>query len=216
MDNKIVHNFCESRLNNNESPEILNAFTSFFISIIPFIFGFPENIYLYNSSILLIYNGLSSFYYHYYLNYIGKQADEISMIITVYFAIFGLINLKFKKFISIRKKYYTYNLIFMISFIIFNTEIYFDFLFPYIFSIYIIPIIYLIHIISKNHDISYLKELFISFIGVISWIVSEINCNEYTKYGHILWHIFFPLGFYKIILKIDEINRYKKNNFIKL
>ena len=43
----IVHNFCESRLNNYNPPEIYNSYTSLFITIIPFIMGFPKNIIFY-------------------------------------------------------------------------------------------------------------------------------------------------------------------------
>ena len=36
------------------------------------------------------------------------------------------------------------------------------------------------------------------------WIISELNCNEFTVYGHVLWHLLFPLGFYQLVLKYDE------------
>ena len=55
------------------------------------------------------------------------------------------------------------------------------------------------------HLCTYHYELTLSFIGASCWIISEIHCNEYTKYGHVLWHILFPLGFYKLILKYDKI-----------
>ena len=142
MNNKVIHNFCESRLQNNNPPEIFNAFTSFFISIIPFIFGFPKNIYFFNSSLLLIINGITSFYYHYYLNYFGKQSDEIAMILITYYTIFGLLNLQFYNYRNRIINYNIYNLIYMFLFIVFNTEIYFDFLFPYLFSSYLIPLLY--------------------------------------------------------------------------
>ena len=129
MDTIVVHNFCESRLNNNNPPEIFNALTSFFISTIPFIFGFPKNIYFFNSSILLIINGITSFYYHYYLNYIGKQSDEIAMILITYYTINGMLNLQFFNHKSKIIYYNSFNLIFMFIFTVFNTDIYFDFLF---------------------------------------------------------------------------------------
>ena len=44
MTNEVIHNFCESRLNNNQPPEILNSYTSLFITIIPLIYGLPHNI----------------------------------------------------------------------------------------------------------------------------------------------------------------------------
>ena len=48
MEDEIVHNFCESRLNNNEPPEYFNSFTSLFITIIPLILGFPRSNIFYN------------------------------------------------------------------------------------------------------------------------------------------------------------------------
>ena len=80
MTNEVIHNFCESRLNGNEPPEILNSYTSLFITIIPLINGLPNNIIFFNVATMLIFNGFASFYYHYTLTWIGKQSDEISMI----------------------------------------------------------------------------------------------------------------------------------------
>ena len=40
-------------------------------------------------------------------------------------------------------------------------------------------------------------------IGANCWIISEIWCNEYTKYGPVVWHFLFPLGFYKLVLKYN-------------
>ena len=76
------HNFCESRLQNNNPPEIANAYTSLFITIVPLYYGFPENDYFLNVGYSLFLNGFASFYYHYYLNWLGKQADEITMILA--------------------------------------------------------------------------------------------------------------------------------------
>ncbi len=205
MDNKIIHNFCESRLNNNESPEIFNSLTSLLISLIPFIFGFPKNINFFNSSVTLVLNGITSFYYHYSLNYIGKQSDEIAMILIAYYTLFSLINIKFYKDESKIKKYNTFNLIFAYTFIVFNTDINLDFLFPFLFSIYLIPLILLAREIGINHNINIKNDIFISLFGALFWIISELFCNDYTKFGHVIWHILFPLGYYKIVLKFDKI-----------
>ena len=97
MNNRVVHNFCESRLNNNNPPEIYNSYTSLFITITPLILGLPKNIIFFNISCLLMFNGLASFYYHYELNWIGKQADEMSMILSTYFGIYGLLFILYKK-----------------------------------------------------------------------------------------------------------------------
>lgn len=211
MDNQVVHNFCESRLNNNNPPELFNSYTSLFITITPLLLGLPKNNIFFNISCLLMFNGFASFYYHYTLNWIGKQADEMSMILSTYFGIHNLILLLYKK--RNKKILLGLNNIYMILFLIFNTNIEFDIYFPVIFGIYIFFVMFLIYNISKkysnnelnNYDVSYHKELLISFIGASCWIISELYCNEYTKYGHIIWHMLFPLGFYKLILKYDKL-----------
>ena len=42
-------------------------------------------------------------------------------------------------------------------------------------------------------------------------------CNEYTKYGHVIWHILFPLGFLQYIYNLDmaipKLNEYKMKTF---
>ena len=205
MNNQVIHNFCESRLNNNHPPEIFNAFTSFFITLIPFAFGFPNNSYFFNASLMLVINGITSFYYHYKLNYIGKQSDEIAMIIITYYTIYGLLNLLyFNNKIKVNK-YNSINLLFMFGFTIINTDINFDFLFPYLFASYVLPFLYLTYLNCKNFNINYKYDLLLSLFGFISWIISELYCNKYTKYGHVLWHILFPLGYYKLLLKFDQV-----------
>ncbi len=121
MNNEIVHNFCESRLNNNNPPELFNSYTSLFITITPLLLGFPKNNIFFNISCLLMFNGFASFYYHYTLNWIGKQADEMSMILSTYFGIHNLILILYKK--RNRKILLGLNNIYMILFLIFNTNI---------------------------------------------------------------------------------------------
>ena len=203
MENEIVHNFCESRLNNYQAPEILNSYTSLFITFIPLIYGLPKNNIFYNISSLLIFNGFASFYYHYTLSWFGKQADEVSMILSVYFGIWRLITLYYNE----NKNYYSgINTIFMTLTIIFNTFQQNDLLFPLVFSIYVFVLLYHIYKTCELYNITYKKELIISFIGAKCWIISEVYCNDVTKFGHIIWHIMFPLGFYKLILKFDKIS----------
>ena len=55
------------------------------------------------------------------------------------------------------------------------------------------------------HKVPYISNLMISSVGALSWIISEHYCNVYTKYGHPLWHLLFPLGFYRLILDYDKI-----------
>ena len=213
MDNQIIHNFCESRLNNNQAPEIFNSYTSLFITLMPFIYGLPKRNIFFNVACMLIFNGGASFYYHYTLSWIGKQADEMSMILATYFGLFGLFKLNY---VFNEKKincYNAFNNFYMILFLVFNTILELDKLFPIIFGIYIFFILFFIHKTylkyKTNSDLltlcSYHYELTLSFIGASCWIISEIYCNKYTQYGHMLWHFLFPLGFYKLILKYDKL-----------
>jgi len=199
-----IHNFCESRLQNNKPPELWNAYTSLFVSIIPFIRGFPQYPYFYNVACMLTVNGFASFYYHYTLNWFGKQVDEISMILANYFGLWGLINMYYNR-TNERNHLNRYNTAFMFLFLSTNTLIQFDFLFPTIFGIYVGGSLVMIHKIGILYDISYKRYLFVSLIGTLSWIISEHHCTETTKYGHPIWHVLFPLGFYHLLLNYDTL-----------
>ena len=62
-----------------------------------FIFGFPNNGIFFNIAVLLQFNGFASCYYHYNLNWIGKQMDEISMILANYFGLWSLFKIYYRK-----------------------------------------------------------------------------------------------------------------------
>ena len=117
MENKFIHNFCESRLQNNLPPEIYNSYTSLIISVFPFILSFPKSNIFYNIACMLAFNGFASFYYHYNLNWYGKQADEISMILSNYYGIWGLLKMYYMKNRSTINWYNGWNSIFMIVFL---------------------------------------------------------------------------------------------------
>jgi hypothetical protein len=197
------HNFCESRLQNNEPPEIYNAFTSLAISVVPFIAGFPKYQPFTNVAYGLILNGFGSCYYHYYLTWLGKQADEISMILCNYFGLCGLIQLYYPK--GKRKKYHFWNLMYMYGFFVINSVIRFDQYFPMLFGLYLIPTIYYIRKIALVHKSHYKRYLALSSLGASCWILSEVYCNEYTVFGHVIWHFCFPLGFYRILILYDNL-----------
>jgi hypothetical protein len=197
------HNFCESRLQNNQPPEIYNAYTSLVISAVPFTFGFPKYQPFTNVAYALAINGFGSFYYHYYLTWLGKQADEISMILANYFGLCGLIQLYYPK--GKRRKYHFWNMFYMYGFFVINSVMRFDVLFPYLFAIYLMPTLYYIRKIALIHKMNYIRYLSFSFVGASCWIISEINCNHSTVFGHVIWHFCFPLGFYKILLNYDEL-----------
>ena len=197
------HNFCESKLQNYEAPEILNAYSSFFITLIPLYMGIPKNMYFKNVSYMLICNGFFSFYYHYTLSWLGKHLDEVTMILANYFGICGLLELYDYDY---QNKINTLNTIFVPIFIASNTIPQLDYLFSLFFTFYIVPTVYIIYDVAKiyNYKKTVLSYLTYSLLGAISWIVSELYCNEYSKYGHVLWHIFFPFGFYKILKIYDS------------
>lgn len=200
------HNFCESRLQDNRSPELWNAWTSLIISVVPFVYGFPKYPLLYNVACMLSVNGLASFHYHYYLTWVGKQGDEISMILANYFGLWGLINMYYKKS-ERRNNFNRYNTAFMYMFLVMNTLLEYDPLFPSIFGVYVGGSLVMIYRVARMHKVHYKKNLAISFVGATCWIVSEHYCNKYTMYGHPLWHLLFPLGFYRLILEYDGIKQ---------
>lgn len=204
MENEIIHNFCESRLNNNKPPEYFNSSTSLFITIIPLILRFPKSNIFYNVACMLAFNGCASFYYHYRLTWIGKQSDEISMILANYYGIWGLLKMYYFNDRNQLNWYNGWNSMFMVCFIVFNTILKFDYLFPNIFGVYIAFTLYYIRLVAIKYGIVYKRYLLLSLIGALCWIISELNCNEFTVYGHVLWHLLFPLGFYQLVLKYDE------------
>lgn len=203
MVNEFIHNFCESRLTNNTPPEIYNSITSLAITSFPFIFGFPRDSIFFNVATMLAFNGCASCYYHYNLNWIGKQADEMSMILANYYGIWGLLNMLFNNQPRLINRYNGFNTLFMILFLIFNTVPNYDYYFPYMFTVYIFISLSLIHGVAVKFNYIYKNHLVISFVGANCWFISEVYCTEYTKYGHVIWHFLFPVGFYKLILEYD-------------
>ena len=202
---KFEHNFCESRLQNNQPPELFNAYTSLAITTYPFIMGFPKHLPFINVAYALTINGFASFYYHYYLDWVGKQADEISMIFANYYGLNGLIILTNQKNIKNKRLFQFLNIFYMYLFLITNTIIKYDKFFPYLFGIYLMPTLYLIRKVANKNNEYYIRYLIISFVGALCWIISEIHCTKNTQYGHVVWHFLFPLGFYKIVLNYDQI-----------
>jgi len=207
MDNNIIftHNFCESRLQNNEGPELLNSYSSLFITIIPLIIGIPKNIFFKNASYMIIMNGFFSFYYHYYLSWFGKHLDEVTMILANYFGICGLLNIYNNE--QYQDKINKINTILMPLFLCVNTIPQLDYLFPTLFGIYISYSVYLILDIADmyNYKKTVYSYLLYSLCGSLSWIISESYCNSISIYGHVMWHLLFPIGFYNILIIYDRI-----------
>ena len=201
------HNFCESRLQDNKGPEYFNAVTSLFITFIPLVLGIPNNSHFKKVSILLILNGFFSFYYHFTLTWLGKHLDEVTMFLANFHYVVGLLELyertKLIQYIEIMNTC-TIPLI-----IAFNTVPELDQYFPYVFAFYCSPTIIIILDYSVNTQSlrSTMINLSITATGAVCWLISENVCNEITTYGHILWHLCFPLGIYRILLDFDKTFR---------
>ena len=198
------HNFCESRLQNDTPPEIYNSITSLAVTIVPVVSGFPEYHPFYNVATMFVLNGFASCYYHYYLTWLGKQADEITMILANYFGLWGLIDMVYSKPTN-RRPLHLLNTLFMYGFLVSNTLIQNDQLFPTVFSVYIAGSLYMIRRVAYKYNTPYKRYLFVSLFGAACWIISEEFCNEYTVHGHSIWHLLFPLGLYQLILKYDKL-----------
>ncbi len=205
-DTTVVHNFCESRLQYNKSPELWNTATSFVISGVPFLYGFPKYPLLHNVSLMLAFNGVASAYYHYYLTWVAKQANEVSMILANYFGIWALINMYYQRSPR-RNNLNRYNTLFMYMFLISNTLVKHDILFPSLFGIYVGGSFLMIIQVSWKYDVPCVKNLLISAIGAAGWVISEHFCNKTTMFGHVIWHLLFPYGCYKLILDFDKIKQ---------
>lgn len=203
------HNFCESKIFGK--PEYINAITSLFISIIPFFFKFPKITAFKRIFFILFLNGISSFYYHIKLDWIGKQLDELTMILIVYIFIFKLIIIIHKlNFV------FLFDLLFLSIFVI-NSIPKLDFIFPLLFSLPVSLLLYIIYKLSKIYIGIEFNNFLYCFIGFLFWIISELLCNKYTYVGHGLWHLFFPLGAVKIINNLDYVlinNRKFNNDFV--
>jgi len=216
------HNFCESKiypytqiglLNEYEVklPETINMYSSFFIFFLPIVYGFPQNYALRRVIFLMMINGCASAYYHYHLNWLGKQIDELTMVFPLYIGIVELL-FRLKKDKLITPKLILLDIYFILLLTI-NTFPNLDWLFPITFLLPIIYVSFLIKLFSKKYKMS-LKSFRYIFFGGLSWGISEVFCNKYTYFGHALWHIFFPLGFIQLIHKMDRIlyKSYTKKN----
>ena len=201
----VIYNFCESIINNNNPPEIINSISSLAISIVPLVFGFPKNsILLKILSIIFILTGFSSAYFHYYLNWIGKQADEICMLLLNLIGNIFLIKNLYQKN-SFLFKFFNFLNFFIFSLILIkNLQIKNVLNFPKYYLYYTIVTLFFLIKYNLKKKIKILKNILISLTGFIFWIISEKYCNKITFLGHSLWHILFPIGFFFMILSIDK------------
>jgi hypothetical protein len=206
MSNSITfsHNFCESRLNDNVGPEYFNAVSSLFITAVPLICGVSIKPDFKKVGIMLVINGGCSFYYHFTLSWFGKQLDEITMLMANYYYINGL--LPYCCEIKTANTNMISNTILLPIIIAVNTIPQNDIYFPYIFSIYCIPTCFYIvtTAIKKNLLNEVMLYNLLSIWGAVAWFISEYDCTPLTTYGHIIWHLCFPLGIYKTLKLYDD------------
>ena len=203
-DPHFVHNFCESRLQGGKGPEVWNAVTSLAVTAVPFLFGFPVHGPFYGVACMLCVNGVASFYYHYTLSWVGKQADEISMILANHYGIWGLIDMRCDATVA-RNRLSAANTVFMYAFLVSNTVHSHDELFPSMFGVYVAGTLVLIHQVADKFRTTYRNYVLVSLAGFVCWVVSEHACGPYTMVGHPLWHVLFPLGFYRLLLHYDKL-----------
>lgn len=196
------HHFCESRL--VHGPEYWNAYTSFFVSLVPCLFIKPHHLSFQQFAWMLMLNGPCSFYYHYHLTWLGKHLDETTMFLANYYLICGL-----SKFYEQKKRYF-YTLVnsallpFYLTFNVFPQN---DAYFPLLYSSYCtITCSLLLDItMKKKCYLPMVRNLAITTFGASCWIISEAFCNESTVFGHVLWHLFFPLGIYRVVMMLDHM-----------
>jgi len=93
----------------------------------------------------------------------------------------------------------------MYLFLTINTLIEYDKLFPSIFGSYVGFSVIMINKVANKYNAPYKRYLLVSFLGFVCWMISEYDCNESTVHGHTIWHILFPLGFYRLLQRYDNI-----------
>lgn len=204
--NDSIIKFCEKKLYPNQ-PEYLNAYSALYLSLIS-LYNLPQ--YKAYNGITLIYsnifiNGIGSFLYHWYGWYIFKLLDETTMIMAIWISISELlINLDYPIFYNIL--YYQFNNIFLIL----NTFMWFDNIFPIVFGgevLLLIPLYF--QSIKKIKDKNYdgIKGIIICSSAGIVWTITEKHCNKNLILGHPFWHISMGLGinyltkYFKLLVK---------------
>ena len=196
------HHFCESRL--TQGPELWNAYTSFLVSLVPCLFYKPHQLAFQQFAWMLMVNGPCSFYYHYHLTWLGKHLDETTMFLANYHLICGLSRFYEKK----ERYFYTLaNSVLLPFYLTFNAFPQNDAYFPFLYSSYCtFTCALLLDITIKNKCyLPMARNLALTSFGASCWILSEVFCNETTVFGHVLWHLFFPLGIYRVVMMLDRM-----------
>ena len=241
----IDHGFCESHGYNLPHPEIINYYTSFFISFIGLL-GLYLNFLNHNHSqminlinCLIVVNGLGAAGFHYTQQKGWSVIDELSMMMALILGTsysFSLL-LKYK----IKSNYYKLR---MLLDIILNCIFSFYLIFFYTITLFVesrkyFPIIFFFPSISllvpvyffKNYYIiNNKKEIFLlnyslkcCLYSFFLWLFTEIFCDKipFLKYfpGHGIWHIGFSYGMFLLIqflLHFSNIVVFKRYDVIEL
>ena len=196
------HHFCESRL--TQGPEVWNAYTSFLVSLVPCFFPKPHHLEFQQFAWMLMLNGPCSFYYHYHLTWLGKHLDETTMFLANYYLICGL-----SRFYKQKQRYFYIlaNSALLPFYLTFNVFPQNDVYFPFLYTSYCtFTCALLLDIAVKNKcRVSMARNLALTTFGASCWILSEAFCDETTVFGHVLWHLFFPLGIYRVVNMLDRM-----------
>ena len=219
--NEIIVNFCERKLY-PDRPEYINAISALYITGI----GYYNlrKIAKKSVSLSLIHwciciNGIGSFYYHWTAWYLFRLIDEFTMIIPLWIGIVKIMHdLNYSTYwlgiISI------YNILLLV-FDVFPWFKYFAILFL-IEMLLIIPLyngVYIQYTQSQNiiiRKFAYFKNngfkgIVICSISGITWGIAELNCNEYSVFGHAIWHIGMSTGLCNIIQYLNKHTELVKN-----
>lgn len=240
----IDHGFCESHGYELPHPEIINYYTSFFISFIGLL-GLYLNFLNHNHSqmmnlinCLIIVNGIGAAGFHYTQQKGWSVIDELSMTIALVLGTSYSYSLLLKY--KIKKEYYKYR---MILDIILNCIFSFYLIFCYTITLFVesrhyFPLIFFCPSISLLIPIYFFRNYYIKknkkevilinkgikscFISFLIWFSIEMLCDyiPFIQYipGHGLWHIGFSYGMFLLLqfmLHFSNIIIFKRYDVIE-
>ena len=227
--NLFDHSFCEMNIY-GKSPEYINSFSSLCLSFFG-LFGLIMHNKLHDIKMIytaMIFNGISSFMYH-YNNQLGwGLLDRFSMILialpcySIAIKILERFNLPVLFYDLLR-----FLVIFYLSYLMTVTGLHQEEFFNTLFGFFLGKLfifLLLVKICNKKLEVPQLiinygwKGVGLIIIAGIFWIITEKFCNMYwiIKYlfGHTIWHFCISYGGYLITL--IPIYLFDKDNYIKI
>ena len=205
--------FCEGKILG--IPEYLNSISSLYMCYIGYQgLNRVNKIYIdvYEIYVMIIFCGISSFFFHYTMFFGWKMFDEITMILTLWDGIYILKKMSYNKTKIKFIKYTTYLHIFNTLFIVLNFLKGWGEYFAIFFTIEMLTLLYDYYLLSTKYKDRYfigLYGLIVIFISAITWGITENFCNKYLIFGHTIWHIGMAHGldnFINYIIKIIDYN----------